>query len=83
MVNGVHRFANAVGLRIDAAKTKALSAEVNPSSRDTITLDGVPLEEVSSFKYLGASVAEITAKINLLRANSNRLHTSMLAYSVI
>ncbi len=42
MVNGVHRFANAVGLRINAAKTKVLSAQVNPSSLGTITLGGVP-----------------------------------------
>ncbi len=48
MVNGVHRFANAVGLRINPAKTKVLSAQMNPSSRGAITLDGVPLEEVSS-----------------------------------
>ncbi len=52
----IHRFVNAAGLRTNAAKTKVLSAEMNPSSCGTITLDGVPLEEVSSFKYLGASV---------------------------
>ncbi len=84
MVNGVHRFANAVGLRINAAKTKVLSAQMSPSSRGTIILDGVPLEEVSSFKYLGASftatgqaVDEIAARINLARATFNRLHTSL------
>ncbi len=52
MVDGVHRFANAVRLRINAAKPKVPSAQMNPSSKGTITLDGVPLEEVSSFKYL-------------------------------
>ncbi len=84
MVNGVNRFANAVGLRINAAKTKVLSAQMNPSSRGTIILDGVPLEEVASFKYLGASftatgqaVGEIAARINLERATFNRLHTSL------
>ncbi len=40
MVNGVHRFANAVGLRIKAAKTKVLSAAMSPSSRGKIILDG-------------------------------------------
>ncbi len=30
MVNGVHRFANAVGLRINAANTKVLSAQMSP-----------------------------------------------------
>ncbi len=31
-------------------ETHSLSAQMNPSSRGMITLDGVPLEEVSSFK---------------------------------
>ncbi len=44
MVNRVRRLANAVGLRINAAKAKVLSAQMNPSSRGTITLDDVPLE---------------------------------------
>ncbi len=84
MVNGVHRFADAVGLRINAAKTKVLSAQMNPSSRCTITLNGLPLEEVWSSKYLGASfaatgqaVGEIKARINLAGATFNRLHTSL------
>ncbi len=78
MVNWVHPFANAVGLRINAAKTKVLSAQMYPSSRGTITLAGVSLEEVLSFKYLGASftatgqvVGEIAARINLARATFN------------
>ncbi len=57
---------------------------MNPSSRGTITLEGVPLEEVSSFKYLGASftaagqaVGEIAARINFARATIDRLHTSL------
>ncbi len=49
VLNGVHRFAYAVGLRINATKTKVLSAQMSPSSRGTIILNGVPLEEVSSF----------------------------------
>ncbi len=52
MVNGVHRFVNAVGPRINASKIKVLSTEMSPSSRGTIILDGMSLEEVSSFKYL-------------------------------
>ncbi len=84
MVNGVHRFANAVWLRINAAKTKLISAQMSPLSRGTIILDGVPLEEVSSSKNLGApftatgqAVGEIAARINLARAAFNRLHSSL------
>ncbi len=57
---------------------------MSPSSRGTIILDCVPLEEVSSFKYLGASftatgqiVGEIAASINLARATFNRLITTL------
>ncbi len=74
----VHRFANAVELRINGAEIMVLSAQMNPSSRGTITLDGVPLEEVSSFKYLEASftangqaVGEIAARITLARSTFN------------
>ncbi len=49
IVNRGHRLANAVGLRIDAYKTKELSAQRDPSRHGTITQGGVPLEEVSSF----------------------------------
>ncbi len=65
-------------------KTKVLSAQMNPSSRGTITLDVVPSEEVSSFKYRGASftatrqaVGKLAATVNLARAAFNRLHTSL------
>ncbi len=57
---------------------------MSPSSRGTIILDSVPLEEVSSFKYLGASftatgqaVDGIAVRINLARATFNPLHTSL------
>ncbi len=35
MVNGVYRFANAVGLWINAANIKVLSAQVSPSRRSS------------------------------------------------
>ncbi len=63
---------------------KVLSTQMSPSSRDTIILDGVPSEDVSSFKCLGASftatgqaVDEIAGRISLARATFNRLHTSL------
>ncbi len=46
MVNGIHRFTNAVGLRISAAKTKELFTKINTLSRGTITLDDVRLGKV-------------------------------------
>ncbi len=84
MVEGVHRFTKTVGLWINAAKTKVLSPQVNASSCGTITMDVVPLEEVSSFNDLGASfgangqaVGEIAARISRVRATVNQLHISL------
>ncbi len=77
-VNQVHRFATVVGLRINASKTKVLSANVDPLLHQVINVGGEPLEEVSSFKYLGASFTatgqafgEIKARINVERAAFN------------
>ncbi len=49
-VNKVHRFAAVVGLRINASKTKVLSAHVDPLLHQDINVWGEPLEEVSPFK---------------------------------
>ncbi len=79
-VNQVHPFAAVVGLRINASKTKVLSANVDPLLHQVINVGGEPLEEGSSFKYLGASftatgpaLGEIKARINVARAALNRL----------
>ncbi len=52
---GGERYAAAVGLRLDAAMAKALSAQVAVPQQRQIFLVGVPMEEVAAFKYLGAS----------------------------
>ncbi len=86
MVNGIHRFANTVGLTIHDAKTNILSAHVNPFICGTIILDGMLLEEVSPFMYLrssltatGQAVSQIVARINLTGATFTRLHNSLLS----
>ncbi len=65
-------------MRPNAAKTKMLSTRANPSSLDTITLAGVPSEEVSLVNYLGDSftatgqaVGEIAARINAAHVPCN------------
>ncbi len=55
-VNQVHRFGEVVGLRINASKTKVLSTNVDPLLHQVYHVGGEPLEEVSSFKYDGASL---------------------------
>ncbi len=83
-LEGVERYAAPVGLRINVAKTKVLSAQVTASQQRQIFLEGVPLEEVAAFKYLGASftatgeaVQEIKNRINSTRMAFNRLHTAL------
>ncbi len=52
---GVERYAAAVGLHINAAKTKVLSAQVTASQQRQLFPEGVPLAEDAAFKYLGTS----------------------------
>ncbi len=74
----------AVGLRINAAKTKVLSAQVAASQQRQLFLKVVPLEEVASFTHLGASFTatgqaeqEIESPINSARLAFNCLHTAL------
>ncbi len=69
-----------VGLRINASKTKVLSANLGPLVQQVINVGDEPLREVLSFKYLGASFTatvqafgEIKARINVAQAAFNRL----------
>ncbi len=73
-----------VGLRINAAKTKVMSTQPSPGAQYVITLGGVPLEEVESFKYLGSSFTataqakdEIGGRIGLARSAFTRLKTTL------
>ncbi len=54
-LDNIDRFANVVGLRINASNTKVLSTQPRPGPEHTIHLDGVLLEKVKSFKYMGPS----------------------------
>ncbi len=83
-LEGIERYTAAVGLRVNAAKTKVLSAQIAASQQKQLFLEGVPLEEVAAFKYLGASfnatgqaVQEIESRINSARMAFNRLHTAL------
>ena len=62
-----------VGLNINKEKSKTL--KINPSCAESITLHGIPLEEVQSFNYLGSiidqqggTVADVKARIGKARA---------------
>ncbi len=54
LLDAVNRHAAAVGMRINASKTKLMSALVPDEQRLAVLLDGEPLEDVEKFKYLGS-----------------------------
>ncbi len=53
LFEAVNCHATAIGMRINAAKTKVMSALILGEQRQAILLDGEPLEDVDKFKYLG------------------------------
>ncbi len=46
LIDAVNRHAAAVGMRINASKTKVMSALVPDEQRQAILLDGEPLEDM-------------------------------------
>ncbi len=54
-LTNIDRYSKVVGLRINASKTKVMSTQPCSGALHDITLGGVPLGEVESFKYLGSS----------------------------
>ncbi len=69
------RHAAAVGMRINASKTKVMSAFIPDEQRQAVRLHGEPLKDVEKFKYLGSmfvangqGTEEIRSRINLARS---------------
>ncbi len=67
-------------MRINASKTKVLSALIPGEQHQTVLLDGEPLGDVEKFKYLGATFVvngqgteEIRNRITLARSAFSRL----------
>ncbi len=83
-LNNKERYSKVVGLRINASKTKVMSTQPRPGAQHVITLGGVPLEEVESFKYLGSSFTatgqtkdEISGMIGLALSAFTRLKATL------
>ncbi len=62
-------------MRINASKTKVMSALIPGEQRQAVLLDGEPSEDVDKFKYLGSmfvpngqGTEEIRSRINLARS---------------
>ncbi len=54
-------------MRINASKTKVMSALIPGEQRQAVLLDGEPLEDVDKFKYLGAALELPASYCNVLR----------------
>ncbi len=74
LLEAVNRHASAVGMRINASKTKVMPALIPGEQRQAVLLDGEPLEDVDQFKYLGSmfvangqGTEEIRIRVNLAR----------------
>ncbi len=84
LLEAVNRHAAAVGMRIEALKTKMTSA-LNPGEqRPAVLLDGAPLEDVDKFKCFGfifisngQGTEEIRSRINLARSAFPRLQSCL------
>ncbi len=80
LLDAVNRHAAALGIRINASKTKVMSALIPVEQRQAVLLDGEPLEDVKKLKYLdsmfvanGQSTEEIRSRINIARSAFCRL----------
>ncbi len=90
LLEAVNRHAAAVGIRINASKTKVMSALIPGEQRQAVLLDGEPLEDVGKFKYLslmfvanGQGTEEIRRSINLARSAFSRLQFCLWSWREI
>ncbi len=80
LLEALNRHVAAIGMRINASKTKVMSALIPGEQRRAVLFDDEPLEDVDKFKYLGSTfdangqgTEEIRSRINLARSAFSRL----------
>ena len=81
--NCVQAAARGVGMTTTASKTKVMPSLVDPGNWQPLTLDGVNLEDVQSFLYLGSTITlsgqgptEVDRRIGAARSAFVRLKQS-------
>jgi hypothetical protein len=74
--NLLNTYTKSTGLKIDAAKTKAM--RMNTSNNKPIEIDGTAVDNVKHFIYLGATVSETGGTNKDIR---RRLGHARLAYN--
>ncbi len=82
LLEDVNRHAAAVGMHIYASKTNVLPALIPGEQRQSVLLDGEPLEDVDNFKHLGSmfvanghGTEEIRSRIYLACSAFSRLQS--------
>ncbi len=84
MLEAANRHAAAVGMCINASKSKVVSTLVPGEQGQAVLLDGEQLEGVEKFKYLGSifmangqGTEEIRSRINLARSAFSHLQSCL------
>ncbi len=84
LLESVDHHAIAVGMCINASKTKVLSAFIPSEQRQAVLLHGGPLEEVDKFKGIGSTCIakgqdtdEVRNRIILARSTFSRLQSCL------
>ncbi|KAI5734561.1 hypothetical protein M8J77_007970 [Diaphorina citri] len=58
LVNNLNQKCNEFGLKMNLKKTKLMLISKTPKNNVNLTIDGVPIDKVSSYKYLGTWLHE-------------------------
>ncbi len=84
MLEAANRHATAIGMCINASKSKVVSTLVPGEHGQAVILDGEQLEGVKKFKYLGSifiangqGTEEIRSRINLARYALSNLQSCL------
>ncbi len=84
LLEAVYHHDAAIGMRIDASKTKVMSTLIPREQCQAVLPDGKPLEDVDKFNYLGSiflengqGTEEIRSRINFVRSAFSRLQSSL------
>ncbi len=90
LLDAVNRHATAVGMRINASKTKVMSALIPSVQRQAVLLDGEHLDDVERFEYLrsmfvanGQGTEKVRSRINLARSAFSRLQSCLWSWREI
>jgi hypothetical protein len=68
MLDNVIKNAKLVGLQINVKKTQWLVAGKEVNTKDTLTVNSVPLEKIDDYKYLGVWIKSTMKEFNVRKA---------------